>query len=140
MKGIAIYPMPDQEEVLLRYCRMAARVYQNCYELRTKGNGYFNITDYAIRGTSPAGEFNGYPVWLVIRMAFVVSMDLLDGVDRDDVGSFFGLGSDATYTPNRGLTFENIPGYIQVQEGYVPVVMPDKVIHKTEDGWYMSWR
>ena len=140
MGRISIYPTSEQEAVLLRYCEMAEHVYKDCYEFRSHGNRYFDIAGYVVQRTSPVGKFKGYPVWLLLCMTFTVSMDLLNEVVRKDLGSFFGLGSEASVTPNKGLSLEGVEGYIKTQEGYLPVVMSDKSIRKEGNNWYLSWR
>lgn len=136
----ALYPAAEQEAVLLQYCKIAAQVYENYRSLRKEHHGRFGDMEYALRATSRSGKFSGVPVWLVLRMVFAASMDIMDGVSREDVGSFFGLGSDALYLPNAGLVFEGLPGYLEVQKVCLPAALPDLEVHQYPDGWYMIWR
>lgn len=136
----ALYPAAEQEAVLLRYCGIAAQVYEDYRSLREEHPGRFDDTGYALWATRRTGRFSGIPVRLVLRMAFTASMDVMDGVHREDVGCFFGLGSDALYLPNAGLVFEGLPGYLEVQKVCLSALLPDLEIHQYQDGWYMSWR
>ena len=53
----------------------AAQAYEDYRSLRKGHPGRFDGMGYALRATSRGGRFAGVPVWLVLRMAFVASMD-----------------------------------------------------------------
>lgn len=72
---VSLCPDAAQEAVLLRYCGIAAQAYEDYRSLRKGHPGRFDGMGYALRATSRGGRFAGVPVWLVLRMAFVASMD-----------------------------------------------------------------